>query len=208
MSKIAGVRWEIDTLVARFRLRWMRVATGRGGRFYGQPVVSAYAGSRLVIGERFVAVSSSAATALGVRGPVILRTMNADATLIIGDDTGMSGTVVCAASRVEIGARCLFGADCMVLDTDFHNYAVGGGAEPHRRYSPPDWPRLSAPVSIGDDVFIGTRAIVLKGVNIGAGAIVAAGSVVSHDVPALAIVAGVPAKVIGAIPHGGGRSAE
>ncbi|WP_290369083.1 DapH/DapD/GlmU-related protein [Sphingobium sp. CECT 9361] len=79
----------------------------------------------------------------------------------------------------------------MVFDTDFHNHLPQG-----RRYGKPDWRAISRPVSIGDDVFIGTRAIVQKGVTIGDGAIVAAGSVVTKDVPPRSIVAGNPACMV------------
>lgn len=63
------------------------------------------------------------------------------------------------------------------------------------------WPkepadRLGAPIVIEENVWIGTRAIILKGVHIGSGAVVGAGAVVTHDVPSAALVAGVPAKVI------------
>lgn len=54
-----------------------------------------------------------------------------------------------------------------------------------------------APVTIGDKVFIGARAIILRGVTIGNGAVIGAGAVVAKDVPPMAIVAGNPAKVIG-----------
>jgi acetyltransferase-like isoleucine patch superfamily enzyme len=54
-----------------------------------------------------------------------------------------------------------------------------------------------APVDIGDDVWIGRGALVLPGVTIGDGAVVAAGAVVTKDVPAGSVVAGVPAKVVG-----------
>lgn len=60
-----------------------------------------------------------------------------------------------------------------------------------------DFRAIEEPVEIGDYVFIGARAIVLPGVKIGRGAVVAAGAVVTKDVPEFAIVGGVPAKVIG-----------
>jgi acetyltransferase-like isoleucine patch superfamily enzyme len=53
-----------------------------------------------------------------------------------------------------------------------------------------------APVRIGDDVWIGARAVILPGVTVGDHAVIGAGAVVREDVPAWAIVAGVPAKVI------------
>jgi maltose O-acetyltransferase len=56
-------------------------------------------------------------------------------------------------------------------------------------------------VVIGDNVWIGNRAIILPGVTIGAGAVVGAGSVVTRDVPPFTVVAGNPAKVLKALPH-------
>jgi acetyltransferase-like isoleucine patch superfamily enzyme len=63
--------------------------------------------------------------------------------------------------------------------------------------NPPRWGRnISNPVSIGNEVWIGANAVILPGVTIGDGAIVAAGAVVSRDVPSYTVVAGVPARVI------------
>lgn len=83
--------------------------------------------------------------------------------------------------RVVIGARCAISWDVQILDTDYHEI-VGTPT--------------TKPVTIGDDVWIGTRAVILKGVTIGDGAVVAAGSIVRSDVPAHSVVGGNPARVL------------
>ncbi len=108
-------------------------------------------------------------------------------TLRIGHATNVNGlTKILVASSVTIGSGCTFSWNVQILDNDFHAITVDGVERP-----------MSAPVVIGDRVWVGTGAIVLKGVTIGDGAVVAAGSVVTKDVPPNAVVAGVPAKVVG-----------
>lgn len=109
-------------------------------------------------------------------------------TLTVGHATNVNGTgtrILCA-QEITIGAYCTFSWDVQVLDNDFHAITVDGVEQPS-----------AAPVRIGDRVWLGTRAIVLKGVTIGDGAVVAAGAVVTRDVPAGAVAAGVPARVVG-----------
>jgi tetrahydrodipicolinate N-acetyltransferase len=107
--------------------------------------------------------------------------------LTIGHATNVNGlTKILVAEEVTIGADCTLSWDVQILDNDFHRLTVGGVERP-----------MSAPVRIGDRVWIGTGAIVLKGVTIGDGAVVAAGAVVASDVSPGAIVAGVPAKQVG-----------
>jgi acetyltransferase-like isoleucine patch superfamily enzyme len=96
-----------------------------------------------------------------------------------------SGTKVFCTTGITIGAGCAISWDCQLIDSDFHAF-VRDGVELGR----------SGPIAIGDHVWIGTGAVVLKGVTIGDGAVVAAGAVVTRDVPAGAVVAGVPAKVV------------
>jgi len=108
------------------------------------------------------------------------------ATLRIGDGTRINyGVSIAAASAVDIGARVRIGPYAMIVDTDFHD-AYERSARP-----------AGASVTIGDDAWIGAKASVLKGVRIGRGAIVGVGAVVTRDVPAFAVVAGVPARQIG-----------
>lgn len=174
---------------ARARAAGAEVAAGV--RFMGLPIFTRCEGSRLVIGERVVLCSWSRWTALGVAHPVVLRTLTSGALLRIGRDTGISGGSFCAAVQIDIGERCLIGADVVISDTDFHSLA------PEGRSTGTDWSRVgSAPVRIGNDVFIGARAVILKGVVIGDGAVIGAGSVVTRSVPARAVAAGNPARCL------------
>ncbi len=190
LDKKLGLARRWDTAIMRFVAARLGIAVGAGTTFVGLPLFRPGNG-RVRIGERVSLVSRLDATALGVSRPVILRCLTANASIVIGDETGLSGTVVCAAMSVVIGKRCLIGADVTIFDTDFHPHEPEG-----RRHAVPDWPRISAPVLIGDDVFIGTGAVVQKGVTIGNGAIVAARSVVTKDVPERSVVGGNPATLL------------
>lgn len=189
-DKWEGLRWRSSSMLAANRLR-RHGSVGSRLRCLGQPVIRIERGAHLVVGDRVVLTSRSEGTALGVSHPVVLRCLAPGARITIGPDCGLSGTAICAAIEVRIGARCLFGADVLVFDTDFHNHPPEG-----RRYAVPDWPNISRPVVIGDDVFIGARAIITKGVTIGDGSIIAAGSVVVQNVPARAVVGGNPARIL------------
>jgi acetyltransferase-like isoleucine patch superfamily enzyme len=105
------------------------------------------------------------------------------ARISIGNGTYLNrNTEIVAAQSVTIGRDCKIARDVIIMDTDQHELPGSG--------------MVAKPVHIGDHVWIGSRAIVLKGVTIGAGAVVAAGSVVTKDVPARAVVAGIPARVV------------
>lgn len=192
IALLYSAHWRFTTLIARWRLRLTKdIALGDGVRFLGMPLISRERGGQIRIGNRVVLTSESYGTALGVRDRVILRCLSSSARIEIGDDSGLSGTVICAAISVRIGARCLIGSDCKIIDTDFHPKAAKG-----RRYARPIWSDISRPVKIGNDVFIGTNVIIGKGVNIGDGSIIAAGSVVVSDVPPYSIFGGNPARHI------------
>ena len=89
--------------------------------------------------------------------------------------------------------------NCTKEITIGHNVAISKGviirdSDSHVLNNQPE--NMTAPIQIGNHVWIGLRAIILKGVTIGDGAVVAAGAVVTSDVPANSVVAGVPARVI------------
>lgn len=90
--------------------------------------------------------------------------------------------IVCADS-IKIGNNVAIARDVIIRDTDAHDIIDGK----HEK---------TKPVVIGNHVWIGTRAVIMKGVTIGDGAVIAAGAIVTKDVPKNSVVAGVPAKVI------------
>src|SRR5258707_11430645 len=118
MPVINGVNRRFCSAIMRSTLRHRGAILGPGVVFDGFPIVSGCDQGRLEIGAGATLISRSQDTALGVRAPVILRLLAAGAVLRIGADSGLSGTAICAAQRVEIGARCLIGADVMIFDTD------------------------------------------------------------------------------------------
>lgn len=181
-------------------LRRKGVLLGEGVYLFGMPIVTLAEASVIELGEKVVLCSESMSTALGVSRPVILRTLRPGARISIGNNAGLSGTAICAAVEVEIGAECLIGADVQIFDTDFHTI------EPEGRWCCTDPDKIAAaPVRIGEKVFIGTGSKILKGVTIGENSVIGAGSIVTRDIPANVIAAGNPARVIGALGNIGSK---
>ena len=161
---------------------------GRGIVFIGRPLVSVAGGSRLQLGDEVQLHSTLRSNPLSCFQPCVLRTLAAQAELILAPGVGMSGSVLCAAASIQVGEGTIFGSGAMVLDTDFHHPMANWRWDS-------DAARGARPVRIGRGVFIGARAIVLKGVTIGDRAVVGAGAVVTRDVPAGHLAFGNPAQV-------------
>lgn len=173
-------------------LKWVcGIKLGAGAVFSGWPFVRVGGNMSLIsIGARFKAISRMRDNSIGVPHRVVIRTVAPGAKIVIGDDVGMSGCVIAAAKSVEIGNRVLIGSGALIVDSDLHPL------DPVMRRERPWSKGACAPIVIGDDVFIGARAIVLKGVTIGAGSVVGAGAVVTHDIPPGVVVAGNPAVIM------------
>ena len=127
--------------------------------------------------------------------------------ITIGDFTIIGPhTVIQSWNNVTIGAYCMISPDVWIQDNNSHSiYAQDRlvdmlGSRDFNDIDVGIIEAVSKPIVIGNHVWIGRRAMIFKGVTIGDRAIVAAGSVVTHDVPPDAIVAGKPAKIVKKIP--------
>lgn len=122
-------------------------------------------------------------------GPMVAIGCARGGMLTIGAGTSINqGSFVEALERIEIGANCLIGEYCSIRDNDH------GFADPETPIRQQNF--ISAPVIIGDDVWLGRSVVVTPGVTIGKGAVVGANAVVTRDVPAGAVVVGAPARFI------------
>ena len=110
----------------------------------------------------------------------------------VGDGTFIgNGCTLSAARRIVIGADCLISTCVRIHDNDGHPL------DPERRLrKEPIRQDEASAVTIGNNVWVGAQAMILKGVTIGDHAVIAAGAVVTHDVPSRAVAAGNPARVV------------
>lgn len=157
----------------------------------GRPLMSVAAGGRIILGDGVVMASSVRANPLACFQPCVLRALAPGAKLVLDRNVGLSGTVLCAGASIEVGEGTIFGSGAMVMDNDFHEPAGEWGWSNDSNICG----RIARPVKIGRGVFVGARAIILKGVTIGDRAVIGAGAVVTKDVPAGHTAAGNPARM-------------
>lgn len=117
-----------------------------------------------------------------------------------------TGTRIWSGESVKIGDNVLISHNVNIMDTNAHEIDFNSRAERYKSLIKEGFPKekgsiLTSPIVINNYAWINFNSIILKGVTIGEGAIIAAGSVVTKDVPSFTLVAGNPAKVIKELPH-------
>lgn len=143
-------------------------------RVYGRPRVTNL--GEIHIGERFLYFSHVACSEMAAQP---------GGRIEIGDRVFLNyGTSLSAHELVRIGDRCQIGSHVCMMDNDYHSVEDR------------DRPGESGPIVLGNNVWLGIRVIVLKGVTIGENSVIGAGSVVTKDIPANCLAAGMPAKPI------------
>ncbi len=187
----------INQILLRARWRWLRwsylwrlALAGRPGKLgtnncFMAPVRADGEG-RVVIGNGNF-LGYWLAPRMG-SGEILLQARAANAEIRIGHGNAFSNNVsVVANQRVEIGDHCQIGDMAAIYDSDFHEI------DPATRTRSAG---ESLPVRIGSNVWLGSRAMVLKGVEIGDNSVIGAMSLVTKPIPANCVAAGVPARVI------------
>ncbi len=161
---------------------------GKKCKFYGTPIINRSFGSRIEIGSYCSFRSDKTSNLVGLNRKCILATFGEKTEIIIGNNSGFSGTVIGAANSIKIGNNVLSGANVLITDFDWHPI------DPAKRHTSEGV--KSAPVVIKDNVWLGINSVILKGVTIGENTVIGANSVVVKDIPANVIAAGNPCKVI------------
>ncbi len=159
----------------------------------GIPLVSMSLGGICVLGDNFKMNNREIANPIGrfCRCTIII---GRSGRLIIGKNVGMSSSTIVCHKNIVIGDNVKLGGNVVIYDTDFHNLNSKFRLNSH------DDLANTKSVAIGNNVFIGAHATILKGVIIGNNAIVGACSVVTKDIPSNEIWAGNPAKFVKYVP--------
>ncbi|WP_336093991.1 DapH/DapD/GlmU-related protein [Leeuwenhoekiella sp. CH_XMU1409-2] len=161
-------------------------------RLWGFPLVQKHSKAKITLGKDLILCSKPEKNSIGVFQKVIIKAILPNAIIKIGNNVGISGATI-SGSNIHIGDNVLIGSGVLISDSDAH--PIHPDLRNQNEYI------ISKPIKIEDDVFIGARSIILKGVTIGRGSVIGAGSVVSKSIPPMSIAAGNPAKVISQIQN-------
>lgn len=186
LIKIAFIK-VVSTFYCRCIMVFKKIHFGKGNKFYGVAYFNRTRDSSIIIGNNVVFRSDKTSNLIGVRSKCIISTLSINAKIVIGDNSGFSGTVIGASNEIIIGKNVLVGANSLITDTNWHNI------EPDKRHL---MDPLPGKINIGDNVFIGYGTVILKNVSIGENSVIGAGSIVTKNIPPNVIAAGNPCVVI------------
>lgn len=182
----------------RIIFRINKVEFGRNMQIYNKFYLMKHPTANICIGDNFVFTSGEAFNPLcrNIRGCIYAYR---NSIINIGNNVGISSACLWVKEKIQIGNNVKIGGDCILMDTDAHslNFHIRNSQKTNEQGETIDTILAnSKPIIIEDDVLIGTRCIILKGVTIGARSIIGSGSIVTKDVPSDCIAAGNPCKVI------------
>lgn len=171
LSKVKHVIKKTNRVLRGIIFAFRTTKSGSKLQVSGSHIISKCSNTKLIIGHRVMLYDK-----------VNFYLDQPGAEIVIGDRTYINRrTEIMSKASVTIGKGCAISWDVVITDTDYHE--IAGTAS-------------TKPIVIGDEVWIGCKSTILKGVTIGNGAVIAAGSVVTKDVEPYTLVAGIPAKTM------------
>ena len=186
LNRCWDLGWTIRSyLVTRIQIAMLSISKihcGKKTTFFGFGTFRRSPLSTIRIGDKCTFRSKSDSNLIGINRRCIVSTLSNSAVIEIGDNCGFSGTVIGAFSKITIGNNVKCGANTLITDSDWHLDDGRSG--------------IPKPVIIGDNVWLGVNATVLKGVTIGENSLIGAGSVVTKDIPPNTIAVGNPCQII------------
>lgn len=193
---LCGIDWLFRQYLAiagrvRFSVLCWLWGVERAGKgcFIGKIVIRNTHNGRISLGRGVIINSNPVANVVGVTGAAMLDTRKGGC-ISIGDGSGLTSPVLSSKIGISIGRNAQIGANVKIFDHNFHAM----DADERRKHGGDSNPRE---IVVGDDVFIGTNAIILKGTKIGDRSVIAAGSVVfGLEIPPDSLVRGNPAVIV------------
>ncbi len=190
-ARVLSVAMNVIAPFARPCQRLWRLASMTARIQCAPPASTQFDGPIHIVGKTGDGARKRAAITLGAHcrfgRDVLLETTGAG-SIELGDHVRVNqGCVLVSYSGLRIGAHTLIGEYVSIRDAD-HGMAAGMPIQAQDH--------TSDPITVGEDVWIARGVVILKGVSIGDGAVIGANSVVTKDVPSMAIAAGAPARVL------------
>ena len=195
IEKIFNLNFKLRRLLYpiwnRIKFRIKHVAFGYNMMISTNMYLTVSLKAKIQIGNNFVFTIGECFNPLcrNIKGCIITES---EAIISIGNDVGMSSTCLWAHKKITIGNNVKIGGDTIIMDSDAHSLDFVLRRNPLLDQNN----KKNIPITIEDDVLIGARCIILKGVTIGARSVIGSGSVVTKSIPADCIAAGNPCKVI------------
>lgn len=159
-------------------------------RLKGFPIIEISGGASILIGDNVTLNSKNMGYHINLHSPVRLFAEGLNTEITIGENTRIHGTCIHACKKISVGRNCLIAANTQIFDCSGHDLSF---SDVSKRIDTRGNPK---PITIEDNVWIGANCIILPGVCIGNGSVIAAGSVVTKDIPPFVVAGGNPAKVV------------
>lgn len=176
--------------ICKMILKFTGVTCGKKLKLKGFPMIFNKKGANITIGDNCLIKSSFLSNLVGLYSRTIIITRVEGASILIGNNVGISGATIYARKKITIGDNSNIGGNTKILDNDFHP------VDPQARIENDKAQIGTAPIFIGRNCFIGCNTLILKGTYLGDNCVVGAGAVVSGKFESNCVIAGNPAKVI------------